>query len=63
MKDILDDMKYYSYTCIMKSTVEVIVTTFTLVFGMSLFSWVLHYSPSMNDGVTIQAVIEKEEEE
>jgi hypothetical protein len=56
-------MKYYSYTCIMKSTVEVIVTTFTLVFGMSLFSWVLHYSPSMNDGVTIEAVIEKEEEE
>ena len=45
----------------MKSSIEVIVTTFTLVFGMSLFSWVLNFSPSINDGVEIEIVKEEEE--
>ena len=47
----------------MKSSLEVIVMTFTLVFGMSLFSWVLNFSPSMNDGLSIEAVIEQEEDD
>jgi hypothetical protein len=57
------NVKCYSYTYTMKSSIEVIVMTFTIVFGMSLFSWVLNFSPSMNDGLSIEAVIEREDED
>ena len=61
MRRTLVSLLNYTYTCSMKSSIEVIVTTFTLVFGMSLFSWVLNFSPSINDGVEIEIVKEEEE--
>jgi len=55
-------VKCYYYTCTMKSSIEVIVMAFSIMFGVSLFSWVLNFSPSMNDGMSIEAVIREEEE-
>ncbi len=45
----------------MKSSVDVLVVMFTLVFGMSLFNWVFNFTPSF--GVIREIEIVKEEEE
>jgi len=52
---------YFTYTCGMKSSVDVLVVMFTLIFGMSLFNWVFNFTPSF--GVIKEIEIVKEEEE
>jgi hypothetical protein len=46
----------------MKSSVEVIVVMFTLVFGLSMFNWMLNFTPSFNVVNEIEIVKEDEEE-
>jgi hypothetical protein len=45
----------------MKSSIEVIVVMFTLVFGLSMFNWIHNFSPSF--GMVREIEIVKEEEE
>ena len=45
----------------MKSSIEVIVVMFPLVFGLSLFNWIHNFSPSF--GMVREIEIVKEEEE
>lgn len=45
----------------MKSSIEVIVVMFSLIFGMSLFNWIHNFTPSF--GVIREIEIVKEEEE
>jgi len=46
----------------MKSSIEVIVVMFTLVFGLSMFNWMLNFTPSFNVVNEIEIVTEDEEE-
>jgi hypothetical protein len=46
----------------MKSSIEVIVVMFTLVFGLSMFNWMLNFTPSFNVVNEIEIVKEDEEE-
>jgi hypothetical protein len=46
----------------MKSSVEVIVVMFTLVFGLSMFNWMLNFTPSFNQVTEVEIVREEEEE-
>ena len=45
----------------MKSSIEVIVVMFTLMFGLSVFNWIHNFSPSF--GMIREIEIVKEEEE
>ena len=45
----------------MKSSIEVIVVMFTLMFGLSLFNWIHNFTPSF--GMIREIEIVKEEEE
>ena len=45
----------------MKSSIEVIVVMFSLVFGLSLFNWIHNFTPSF--GMISEIEIVKEEEE
>jgi hypothetical protein len=46
----------------MKNSIEVIVVMFTLVFGLSMFNWMLNFTPSFNQITEVEVVREEEEE-
>lgn len=45
----------------MKSSIEVIVVMFSLVFGLSLFNWIHNFTPSFGMFPEIEIVREEEE--
>jgi hypothetical protein len=45
----------------MKSSIEVIVFMFSLIFGLSLFSWIHNFTPSVGNPREIEIVKEEEE--
>jgi hypothetical protein len=59
---ILEKVKLLFYICNMKSSVEVIIVMFTLVFGLSMFNWMLNFTPSFNQITEVEIVREEEEE-
>lgn len=52
---------YYSYTCLMKNTLDILVVMFSFVFGMSIFNWMVNFTPSFNEVVEVEIVKEEEE--
>ena len=46
----------------MKNMLDVLVVMFTLVFGLSMFNWMLNFTPSFNVVNEIEIVKEDEEE-
>jgi hypothetical protein len=58
----LENVNLMYYICVMKSSIEVIVVMFTLVFGLSMFNWMLNFTPSFNVVNEIEIVKEDEEE-
>jgi hypothetical protein len=58
----LEKVKLLFYICNMKSSVEVIIVMFTLVFGLSMFNWMLNFTPSFNQITEVEIVREEEEE-
>jgi hypothetical protein len=46
----------------MKSSIEVIIVMFTLVFGLSMFNWMLNFTPSFSEITEVEVVKEEEEE-
>lgn len=45
----------------MKSSTEVIIVMFSLIFGMSLFNWIHNFTPSFAEIKEIEIVREEEE--
>lgn len=45
----------------MKSSTEVIIVMFSLIFGMSLFNWIHNFTPSFGEIKEIEIVREEEE--
>ena len=46
----------------MKYILEIIIVIFTIVFGVSLFSWTHNFTPSVIDVKEVEVVTKKEEE-
>jgi hypothetical protein len=58
----LENVNLMYYICCMKNSIEVIVVMFTLVFGLSMFNWMLNFTPSFNQITEVEVVREEEEE-
>jgi len=49
---------YYTYICIMKKFIDVLVVLGSLIFGMALFNWVFNFTPSFIRRDETEIVIE-----
>ena len=49
---------YYTYICIMKKFIDVLVVLGSLVFGLALFNWVFNFTPSFIRREETEIVIE-----
>ena len=49
---------YYTYICIMKKFIDVLVVLGSLVFGLALFNWVFNFTPSFIRREKTEIVIE-----
>ena len=49
---------YYTYLCIMKKFIDVLVVLGSLIFGLALFNWVFNFTPSFIRREETEIVIE-----